>query len=643
MNVGAKILSISLFLLLINLQLSAQELFKIEDESISKEEFLYVFNKNNINKEEKTRKEAIDEYLDLYVNFKLKVREAMAEGLDKKSAFKKEFETYRNQLTETYLSDKEVSEELIKEAYDRSKEERKVSHILIKLAPTAGPEDTLKAHKRIAALREQVIKGADFAETAFRFSQDPSAKENKGMLGYISTFQTVYPFESGMYNTAVNEISNPVRSRFGYHIIKVHDIRNSLGELSAAHILIKTPKEAPDEVQSKNKFLVDSIYQLIQKKAITFEEAARRFSMDRTTATKGGQLPPFGSGRMVEEFETAAFALAKDGDVSAPIQTDFGWHIIKRLSKKDIGTLEEENNNLRKLIEKDARSKVPQQRFVERVKRENNFKENAASKNELIEQLDAKILRPGWKIEQYKRFQKPLFTIGKISRTQQDFIKFLQRNRNTKKVRDVKYRILKLYNAYVAEECTNLERSLLEEKYPEYNYLLNEYREGILLFELTEKKIWNKAMTDQKGLESFYERNKEAYRWEERADAIIYKLKDKKSANKVYKLAKKGKLSTKIASKFPGIDITSGAYEKNQNKYIDAAGWTAGTYAPSEWEDQYVVVQIKSLLEPTGKTLAEAKGFVISDYQGELEAEWIEALNKKYKVEINNETLKSLY
>jgi len=619
-------------------------LFTVGTEKVSIGEFLYVFEKNNINKDSVDRKTAIDEYLDLYINFKMKVMEAEAMQLHQNANFKKEFLRNKDQLTQSYLTDKNVNESLIEEAYNRMKEEINASHILVGVDPGASPTDTAKAFEKINLIRGQIVdQGKEFGEMAFRYSSDPSAKDNRGNLGFITAFQTVYPFESAAYNTAKDDISQPFRTKYGYHILKIHNRRKASGEITVSHILVKDSKDAPEEIRSKKKAIIDSVYMLLDQERILWEEAVFQFSQDRSTYMRGGKLPAFSTGKMVPNFESAAFALSNDGDLSKPVLTEIGWHIIKRVSLKNLGTLSEEQSNLRQRIEKDNRSNVPKQQFVQRVKRENNFVEYLDARNELVNQLDANVLRQGWKLEDYSRFNKNLFSVGGNTFTQTDFLLYLKNYPIKGKTRSIKSKIRNIYEKFVEHECTELEESLLEEKYPEYNYLLKEYRDGILLFDIAEKKVWSKAMKDMAGMEEFYKEQDKKYHWEERAQAGIYKTTDPDLAKKLFKLAKRNKINAKTAEKYPGIEISNGAFEQNQNKYLNTVKWKSGVYGPDKWEEEYVVIHIKELLEPQEKTFGEAKGYIISDYQAYLEKLWVKELRNKYSLIVNEKSLKSLY
>ncbi len=646
MKLRITLLAALLLPLIFNAQTVDEEaiLFTVGANPVTAQEFLFMFNKANPEKEPGTKKSKIDEYLDLYINLKLKVLDAEAAKMQEQNKFIREYEDSRQQLIQSYLTDKNTSEQLIKEGYERLKEEVNVSHLLIEVEPGASIEDEEKALKKINLIRKQITEdGKDFEEMAYRYSNDPSAKDNRGSLGYISAFQTVYPFETVAYMLKPGDISEPVRTQFGFHLLKVKDKRQSKGEITVSHILIKSTDDAPENTQKINKTKVDSVYNLIKTKTIDWDTAVKKFSQDNSTNRKFGMLPAFSAGKMVPNFEDAAFGLQKDGDISAPVKTSLGWHIIKRNQLDEMGTLQEEQANVRRRVEKDSRSDLPKQSFVDRIKKENNFKEELNARNELINRLDAKVLRPGWQVEDYAQFNKALFTLNEKTYQQSDFLQFLHQYRNTGSTKNIKAVLKRIYDEYLAETCTELETSLLEKKYADFRWQLKEYYDGLLFFEITEKEVWKKSTEDQVGLKAYFNDHRADYIWDERVDASIYKTANATTAKKIHKLAKRKKINARVLEKYPDVEVVNGAYEANQNKYINAVKWKAGAYGPSLWEDQHVVVWIKEVVKPNQKTLDEARGYVTSDFQTFLEEKWVANLREKYDIIVNEKTLKALY
>lgn len=614
----------------------------ISGKNIYKSEFENIYHKNS-NKENAADKKSVNEYVDLFVNFKLKVKEAEDLGMDTTDAFKSELEGYRKQLAAPYLVDNEVNEKLLREAYERMKMDVKASHILIKLDPNALPKDTVAAYNKIIAIRNRILKGEDFGTVAKQTSDDPSAKENNGDLGYFTALQMVYPFETMAFNTKPGEVSMPVRTRFGYHIIKVHDKRQAQGQLLTAHIMVKAPKNMSKEDSTNARNKINEIYSKVQQGG-DFAELARQYSDDKGTAKKGGELPWFGTGRMVAEYEKAAFALKKNGDYSEPVLSQFGWHIIKRIDKKELPTFEEMKNELKSKVSKDSRSQKSKESMIAKIKKEYKFKENLKSRDEFIKVMDTTYFEGKWSAEKAKALNKELFSIGDKKYSQTDFAKYLESRQTKSKKTDFRQLIEAMYNGYVDQACISYEDSKLASKYPEFRLLLEEYRDGILLFELTDKKVWSAAVKDSAGLANFYAKNKNNYLWDDRVEATVYTCKDAKVAEQAKKLMKKKKTDEDIVKTINkdsqlNIKVENGKYLKGDNDIVDKVEWTPGMSKDVVKDNQVSFVMINKILAKEPKTLNEAKGLVTADYQNYLEKQWVEELRKKYPVKINQDVL----
>ncbi len=619
-------------------------LMTIAGTPVSKAEFEKVYRKNN-NKEGAYDMKDVREYLELYINYKLKVKEAEEEKLDTSLTFINELKGYRKQLSQPYMTDKEVSDALIKEAYDRMLKDVRAAHILINVAPDALPKDTLQAYNRALKIREMIVKGADFEKMARDSSNDPSAKENGGDLGYFTGMQMVYPFETAAYTTKPGQMSMPVRTKFGYHIIKVIDIRDAQGEIKVAHIMIKSPANSPDSIALQAKAKIDEIYAKL-KAGEKFEDLATKFSDDKGSAKTGGALPPFGTGRMVPEFEKAAFALKNDGDFSEPVKTSYGWHIIKRLEKKPIPSFEDKKNELKNQVAKDSRAEISKNSMITRIKKDYNFKEVPKNKDLFVAALDTNLLNGEWTPEKVSGMNKPLFTLGTQTYTQEDFAKYINNHQSKKQNTTPKQVGYTLYNQFVEESCLNYEESQLENKYPEFKSLMQEYRDGILLFDLTDKKVWSKAVKDSAGLVSFYETNKANYMWDRRLDAIIYTSANADIASKTRKLLKKKKPLVEILTTINkdsqlNLNTKDGKFLKGENEIIDAITWQKGLSPDMNRNNSVVFVDVLNIIEPTSKTLDEAKGIITADYQNYLEKEWIKELRTKYPVTVDQDVLNS--
>ncbi len=419
-------------LVLLNLVLPATVLaddpvlLRIGDEKITLSEFEKVYSRNNI---EATRaeREDVEEYLELYIDYRLKVKEARSQGLDTLPGFRRELDGYRNQLAREFMASHEVTDELVNEAWERSQYDIRASHILLRLPAESSPDDTLEVYNRIRDVYNKLKEGADFAELAREVSEDPSARGsegspnqaarrgNAGDLGYFTVFDMVYPFESAAYNTQPGEISEPVRTDFGYHLVKVTNRLPAMGEAEVAHIMLMTsPDMEAEEVAEKEQQIYD-IYKRLQEGA-DFARMAEEFSEDHQTAGNGGVMAPFVTSRMVPEFIEAIHHLNESGSISPPVRSDFGWHIIKLVDQSPPPPLEEAEDDIRERVARSDRSQI---------------------------------------------FQK--------------------------------------------------EPEDMYDAFPEFGRIMQEYHDGILLFEITEQEVWDKAITDTLGLKEFFEANRSQY------------------------------------------------------------------------------------------------------------------------------------
>lgn len=629
-------------------------LMTVNGKNVHQSEFLNIYTKNNPNP--KYDKESLDEYMDLFVKYKLKVTEAEQLHMDTITKFVKELEGYREQLAAPYLTDKETNDELIKQAYFRKTNEVKASHILIQNTDgspikRSGADFGEAEKKKIEEIKKEIESGKiTFEEAAAKYSQDPSAKDNQGLLGYFSAFQMVYPFEEAAFNTKPGEISDPIRTRFGYHIIKVHDIREARGRIKVAHIYAKAPDNASKEEQEQAKKKIDEIYALL-KGGKDFADLAREYSEDNTSAGKGGELEWFATGRMLPKFEEASFALKNNGDYSEPIKTSYGWHIIKRLDYEDLPSFDKMESELKARIARDPRSNKSRESFIAKLKEEYHFKDYSSK----------------WMEDYKKAYSNYSDESGDASARLEDFygkkafrysIKkglFAKKNKvYSHEFTDIvvdapdNSDIDMLYEKFVADRLMAFEKSRLEEKYPEYKALMQEYKDGILLFELTDQKVWKKASKDTTGLEAFYEQNKNNYMWEKRADVEIYTAVKKENIELAKQLLKDSGFNANEVVKNINeksqlnISVESGKYEIEEKEELKGRTLKKGVMEPFVLNGKFVLLKVNELLEPSVKKLDETKGLVISDYQTYLEKEWIKELKAKYPVVINKDVLYSV-
>ena len=638
-------------------QKAEEVLMTIGGDPVSIGEFENIYNKNNSNLQEENE-QSLDDYVDLFINFKLKVKEATVLKMDTDKAFINELAGYRKQLAKPYLEDREITEQLIKEAYDRMKFDIKAKHILVVLPSDPTPADTMKAYAKIKVLRQKATKkNADFEKIMLESKTPDKAKDKEVIaedLGYFTAFQMVYNFETAAFSTPVGEVSKVIRTRFGYHILKVFDKRESRGEIKAAHIMVSTPKAMTADQAVQKKAKIDEIYGKL-KAGEDFKQLAKLYSEDKGSSKRGGELPWFGSGRMVEEFETAAFALKADGDIAAPINTKYGWHIIKRVERKETKSFEDSENEIKNKIAKDGRSTKSKSSLIAKIKADGGYKIDETSLQAFYKAVDESYTQGNWVAEGAKDLQGIMFTLTdekytKTSKniTQQEFAEYLQKTqRRYAKVSKDEF-IQEAFKSFCDEACIDFENGLLEAKYIDFKLLMREYNDGILLFELMDNKVWSKAVKDSAGLANFFELNKSNYMWGQRANASTYTCENIEIAAMAKKLikkqSKKGYTDDYIMEQLNvdsqlNCSIEGDKYQKGDNEELDKVKWEKGTYDLSAPEGKVKFVNIKVVMDPMPKLLSECKGLVTADYQKYLEEEWIKELRTKYVVKVNEDVL----
>lgn len=613
----------------------------IQGENITLEEFENIFRKNN--RDSVITQKSLDDYMELFINFKLKVREAKALGLDTVAKFKAELEGYRATLARPYLTDTDMLNGMMREAYDRSKQEVRASHILINCDPAASPEDTLKAYNRAMEARKKILEGAKFDAIAKEYSQDPSAKDNGGDLGYFTVFQMVYQFEDGAYATPVGQVSMPVRTRYGYHVIKVTDKRTARGEIHVAHIMVKEKKEENGAANAAAK--AKEIYD----KAIageSFTDLAAKYSDDGSTSKSGGELPWFGTNKMVSEFEEAAFALKNDGDISAPVKTSYGWHIIKRLGYRTIGTYEESEKKIKSDVSRDGRSEKTKNSFVSKLKKEYKFTYDEKLVNAMAATADTSVFRGTWNVSK-KLLKKTMFTIDGKKYLASEFHKVITDRMKIRTKQTPADYIRSEAKVYAENALLKYEDTKLEGKHDAFRLLMNEYREGILLFELTDQKVWSKAVKDSTGLQNFYDNNKTKFMWPERIDVTFYTCANEQIAAKVRELIAQGVSNADIASQINkdtqlNIQIEEGVFAKEDRDILENVAWKKGLSMNIPYNGQFVIANVKEVIPSTPKKFSECRGLVTSEYQNYLEEQWIKELRAKYSTSVNKQVLHSI-
>ncbi len=627
-------------------------LFSVDDNPVNVSEFDYIYSKTNGDTADYSR-ESLQEYLDLYVKFKLKVAKANDMGLDTVPALMQELAGYRRQLSDSYLVDQEVTEPMARELYDRMKEDVNVLHIAVDLPKKPG-EDTLSAFEKAKISLERVQEGVMWGKVARDFSTDPSAPRNGGEVGYITAPLPpgLYNLENAIYETKPGDLSGIVRSEKAYHIIKVLDRREARGEVEAAHIFIRKPKEGDD---SATKARIDSIYKALNAGA-DFDELAKTLSEDSRSAPRNGYIGFFGINRYERSFEDAAFGVDTDGGYSAPIETRVGWHIIKRISKRATSDWSTAKNELVTRVKRLPRYEIGRVEMVKRLKGEYKFTENTVLLDKYIESLPDSFMNYRWKPGPVD--QATLFSFKGDDRQVKlsDFTDYLRRNAS-KRIRmdgiaSVEQAARSLYQDFVVDQTFIYAESRLDKDNADFHNLMREYQEGILLFEATKKNVWDKAGQDTTGLEKFFSQNRSKYTWKERVVMDVYSMPISEEDTYYPQIAKMAKKSTteEILAKFNTgekdiITHHTRTVERGREPSIDQIKWKKGSHTLAEQDRKRKVSRIgviREVVAPAPKELSEARGYVIADYQDQLEREWVADLEKTYKVKMNESAFESL-
>jgi len=522
-----------------NAQGGAGYILKIDSQQVPYQDFEYLYNKN-YQGDSKSEQESPQEYLERFINFKLKVHEAYQRGYDTTQQFLQEFETYRSQLSQPYLTDAQVLDRLVKEAYERYQYEVRASHILISLPSSPTPADTLKAYRQIDELRERANAGEDFNALAMQYSQDPSAKSNRGNLGYFTALQMVYPFESAAFSTPVGKVSTPLRTRFGYHIIKVHDKRPSNGAVRVAHIMVKLGQGATEAAQQAAMKRIEEAHEKL-KTGGDWDALCAEYSEDRATKDKGGVMNWFTAGTMVFPFAEAAFQLESPGDISGPVRTPFGWHIIKLLERKPVGTFAALERELTEKVKRDGRAQKAVDAFLKKAKNRYGFREHPKNSQVALSIFNESLTKGKWQIPENASIRdEELFLIGGHSVTIGEFFQYVIKKQSVKSNLSLSEYAEKLYRDFQRSEITAYVEKMLPEQYPEYAQLVKEYREGLLLFQIMEEEVWNKASTDSAGLAQFFSKHRTDYQWEKRVKATILESPEKQILDSVAAILQAG-------------------------------------------------------------------------------------------------------
>ncbi len=625
-------------------------LFTIDDKPYYTDEFSRVYNKNIDLVKDESQKD-LNQYMELFVGYKLKINKANKLGLQNNTKYINELKSYRTQLSKNYTSDTKVTKALIEEGYTRSLKEIRASHILIMVDENALPADTLKAYNQALDIRKKAIAGEKFEDLAVQFSQDPSAKENKGDLGYFSAFRMVYAFESAAYATKKGDISMPVRTKFGYHLVKVVDSRDNRGEVTVAHIMILKPAtttDLPADAQ-KTKATIQDIYTKL-KQGENFESLAKQFSEDKNSAPRGGALPRFASGQLSsEEFENIAFGLTTPNAYSEPFESQFGWHIVKLIEKHPVKKLDEMERELDAKIRKDDRSRLITNSLTAKLHKKYTIVRDEKLYTKLKALVTDKFYTSNWTLpEDLKAYEGTLFKIENYEVKGTTFLSNLESQQKSElKIKPIGKLVDFVYQNFVDTQMTNYYNDNLEKEYPEFANVVEEYRDGLLLFDLMEKEIWEKAKQDTVGLKKYHDANKLKYQWKNRAEVLIASSTKESVAKEAKKLLKNEKTPDFIKENLNTKDVVNvmikkEMYEEGSDNFPKNVKFKTGISEVYKDGEFYFVNKVIKTLPAGTKTLDETRGKVINDYQQFLEDNWVSDLKKEFKVTINKDVFEKL-
>jgi peptidyl-prolyl cis-trans isomerase SurA len=646
-----KLLIIPFLLLFLSSGALAQSLFTLDGSGTSKEEFLKAYNKNN--NQDKPSDKTYRDYLELYIRYKLKVRAAYEARLDTLPGQRTELQNFRSQVAENYLKDEISLDRLVKEAFTRGQKDIRISHIYIALPKNPSVTDTLRAYEKAMAAYNDLKRGKRFNETALAYSDDPSVRTNQGNLGYITAFTLPYTLETLAYSTPAGQFSRPLRSKGGYHIFKNEGERKALGKIKVAQILVAFPPGATAAARETARHKADSIYALLQKGG-DFAGLARTNSGDNLSYQLGGELPEFGIGHYDSAFEATAFGLNREGAISKPLPSDYGYHIIKLIARKPFPQqLDEETTNiLKQQVLNDPRIEVSRKALFAKIYQQTELQRAAISEPDLWIYTDSAMLNIGLSSFGSLNFSTVLLSFAHKSYTIKEWLDYVRQARGTRVAGAQANK--DLFDRYVERVALEYYRNHLEEYNKDFAFQLTEFKEGNLLFEIMQRNIWDKASTDSAGLRNYYEAHKGKYWWESSADALLFT-----SANQQLAEDLKAKLQSHGVSGWRqwtdsagvGTQADSGRYELAQIPGAGGSGGSSASIAPGTFTP-FVISKadntvsfayiLNSYRERSPRNYKDARGFVINDYQTWLEDQWVAGLKKKYPVKIDEQLVARL-
>ncbi len=635
---------LSLFATALMAQDDESTLVTLNNRDFTVGEFKQVYFKNlDLVKQQEER--SLDEYLDLFIQYKRKVEAAKEQGLDQRQSYLTDFAKYQEQLSRNYVYEDNVTAQMVEQAYKRSKESLKTSHILILCNWDATPQDTLVAYNKAKELRQMVLNTPDnFNDIAAKYSEEPKADESRGSLDYFTVFEMVYPYESVAYNLKVGEISDLVRTQFGYHIVKLEDRRPVLPKRTVSHIMIGTRFDSLDTAKDR----IMEISGLLEK-GVAFEDLAKQYSDDKNTGINGGLMRPFTKGDLkAPPFEDAAFALTQKGQISAPVQTRFGWHIIRLEDMGKSPTFEDEEERLTKMVKLGDRAKIVTTAVSQKIKEELGF-QAYPYKSSFMAVLNDSVFNRKWRFVPFENKEnRLLFTIGMKTYFYNDFGAYLElRQTKVRPFKQIATFLEMVYEEFETEKVKDYFKQNLEQVNSDYAAIINEYRDGLLIFDVMEKNIWAKAKSDSLGLRNYYEAHKSQYLWNNRVKGAVIQTTTEEDMDEALELLRRGKSPSDVKSQLNQggalkVVISEGMFEEGSQKLPATYVLKPGLSDVFESPMQYTVIQAEELLPSGVKNYEEVAGAVLSDYQSQLESIWNDELAAKYPAKINKSALRKL-
>jgi peptidyl-prolyl cis-trans isomerase SurA len=627
----------------VSAQSSEEVLMTIGGTPVEKDELVYLLSKgkSNDNSTPGVSREEFEENLELFVNYKLKVKEAEELGLDKTEEFNREFSSFKETLIAPFLIKNSLEEGELRKTYARMQEVIRASHILFQFPPNASAEDSMIVLRMALKVKSEIENGGNINELALQYSDDPSAKTNRGDLGFFTSLQMVQPFEDAVYNLQSGQVSDPVLTTFGYHIIQVRERQPNPGQVRVSHILVRfDPEDQAQELNARRK--ISDIYNEIQKESTIWEEIVKNYSEDPGTKENGGLLPWFGVGSMIPEFEMAAFSLTETGEVSPPLKTQYGYHILRLEGKRPLEPFEVLEDNIRSRILRDSRSGMIQSQVVAIQKARYLFQENEESLNAL-----SKELLGATKTEFRDRIQaknwsaQPLFTVKGSSFSIGDFLNYVLDQEVTPRGSGSAFELW--YDKFVAYTLAQVEENDLESNNREYQMLLKEYRDGILLFSLMNQEVWQKGITDSLGQVEHYRKNLDQYQWKNRTEAYLVQVLDSTKLQEAssflqgngYNPTLIENFESQLKTKYPlAFQTENGVFEYESHPILSQINLEQSFQNVTLDGKNYLIVLGQKI--PAGaRKFEESRGLIIRDYQDFLDQNLLKRLKEKYKVQIN--------